>query len=95
MAELHAKYGPNKLNFVYLNVRDEGASQIELYDHLARVGMPTEYLIMDDVSARALTNAADDAVPRTLIFDRSGQPLGKITGYKPMALARISGLVEQ
>jgi thiol-disulfide isomerase/thioredoxin len=95
VVDLHQRFG-TRINLIYLNVLDESASREDLAGFLTQVGLPKDgYVIMDSSHIAALTGAADNFVPRTLVFDRAGAPLARITGYKPLALARVAGLVDQ
>ena len=53
------------------------------------------YAVLSDNQIRSLTRAADNLIPRTLLFDRRGEPIAAIKGYKPLALARIDGFVSR
>ncbi len=94
IAELRRRFSSDTLNLIYLNVRDAAASREDLASYMAKYGMaPDGYAVLADERIAALTNASDIYIPRTLIFDRSGKAVAKITGYKPFALDRIKGLV--
>lgn len=94
VAELRRRFGAEKLNLAYLNVRDDAASRQMLANYMTEYGMaPDGYAVLADEHIATLTHAKDVLIPRTLIFDRSGQPMATITGYKPFALARIEGLI--
>ena len=95
LAELRARFGPERLNVIALNVRDEAATGAEREAFLESVGLPAgAYAILDAEHIRSLTNAADALIPRTLVFDAAGAPIGMITGYNPVAFDRIAGIVE-
>jgi thiol-disulfide isomerase/thioredoxin len=94
IAELRRRFGRDKLNLVYLNVRDSTATSQDLAGYMTAYGMaPDAYAVLSDDRILALTNATDVLIPRTLVFDRTGRPTATITGYKPLALGRIEGLV--
>ncbi len=94
IADLRRRFGRSDLNLIYLNVRDPGASREDLARYMVEYGMaPDAYAVLPDSQIRSLTKAADMLIPRTLVFDRSGAPLATITGYNPLALARVAGLV--
>jgi len=92
---LREQFG-DRINLIYLNVRDESASREDLNRLLSEEGLPADsYVKMDARQIGALTNSADVLVPRTLVFDRTGAAVARITGYKPLALDRVAGLVSQ
>lgn len=94
IAALRAKMGPDKLNLVYLNVRDNFSSREDRNAFLNSYGMRSDsYAILDDGLMAKLTNSESNFIPRTMLFDRTGQPVGKITGYNPIALSRMEGLI--
>ena len=94
IAELRRRFGSDRLNLLYLNVRDTAASRMDLARYMTEYGMaPDGYAVLADDRIATLTRASDILIPRTLVFDRSGQPIAKITGYKPLALDRIEGLI--
>jgi thiol-disulfide isomerase/thioredoxin len=95
LAELRRRYGREQLNLVHLNVRDSDSSRQDRADFLIAAGLPPEYAVLADTQIAELTNATDNLVPRTIVFDKAGVPIATITGFKPMALARISGLVSR
>ncbi|UVO51940.1 TlpA family protein disulfide reductase [Sphingomonas sp. SUN019] len=95
LAELR-RYGRNQLNLVHLNVRDAASSAQDRADFLTAVGLPSSsYAVLDDGRIGELTSAANSLIPRTIVFDGSGTPIATITGYKPLALARIKELVSR
>ena len=60
-----------------------------------RFSLPFEYVVLSDMERLSdLTNDQANLIPRTLVFDRDGQPLATIVGYKPLALGRVAGLVD-
>ena len=96
LVELRRKFGRDELNLVYLNVREDGTPARDLKDFLVSVGMsPTDYAVMDQKQLRRLTNDTQNLIPRTYVFDNAGAPEAMIVGYKPLALARIAGLVDR
>ena len=91
--ELRQRFG-KRINLLYLNVRDT-ASREDLNQYLSEVGLPTDnYARLEDSKIAALTGASDNLVPRTLGYDRTGVPLAVSTGYKPLGIARVAGLLE-
>jgi cytochrome c biogenesis protein CcmG/thiol:disulfide interchange protein DsbE len=97
IARLRRKFGRGRANIVYLNVRDPYATRGDLADHMAQYAMDREgYLIAaDEGRLGKLTNDRGNLIPRTIVFDRAGEPLATIVGYKPVALARVEGLIEE
>jgi thiol-disulfide isomerase/thioredoxin len=95
IAELRRKFGPEKLNVVYLNVRDPYATPEGLAAYMTRFSMPADgYVVMKDLHRLSdLTQDAENLIPRTLVFDRTGEPIATIVGYKPLALSRVEGLI--
>ena len=94
IAELRRQFGPDRLNILSLNVRDEDASREMKAQFLVDAGLaPEAYAVLADENIRVLANSEDVLIPRTLVFDRSGAPLARITGYKPLALDRVAGLI--
>lgn len=91
---LRRRFGPDKLNLVYLNVREDGASPEDLARFLRSIGMPpNDYVSMRDADLPRLTSDSRNLIPRTFVFDKAGTPIAMIVGYKPMALERVSGLL--
>ena len=96
IAALRAKMGPDKLDLIYLNVRDQFSSRQDRNAFLKSYGMPADsYAVLDDGLIGKLTNSDSNFIPRTMLFDRTGQPAGKITGYNPIALDRMESLIGQ
>lgn len=94
IAELRRRFGPSELNLVYLNVRDPDADRADLAYLTQAAGLPADgYVSMKDGALVQFTNDLGSAIPRTYVFDRAGAPVAMILGYKPMALARVAGLV--
>lgn len=94
IAELRRQFPPEQLNIVYLNVRDPYASREVLRDYMTRFSMPLDYVVLGDAQRLSeLTKDRESLIPRTFVFDREGQPVATIVGYKPLALARVAGLV--
>jgi len=94
IAELRRRFGPSELNLVYLNVRDPGAQRADLAYLTQAAGLPADsYVSMKDGHLVQFTNDLGGAIPRTYVFDRAGVPKAMILGYKPLALARVAGLV--
>ena len=96
IAELRRRFPPDKLNLVYMNVRDPFASSEDLAQYLSRFSMPDDgYVIADDPARLSdLTRDRQNLIPHTMVFDRMGEPLASIVAYKPLALSRVAGLVE-
>ena len=93
--DLRRRYGPEKLNFLYLNGREPLASRQDLSAFVRNLGMAADgYAILDDASLAKLTNDTRNLIPRTYVFDRAGAPVAMIVGYKPLALARVEGLLK-
>lgn len=94
IAALRRRFGPAELNLVYLNVRDPGADPAALVRYMRSVGLPADvYATMEDGHLVQLTNDLANAIPRTYVYDRAGASIAMIIGYKPLAFARIAGLV--
>ncbi len=94
IVELRRHFGPDKINLVYLNVREDGAPPADLARFLRSIGMPPhDYVSMGYADLPRLTNDTRNLIPRTFVFDKAGTPIAMIVGYKPMALARIPGLL--
>jgi len=94
LAALRRRFGPSELNLVYLNVRDQGAERAVLGAMSRAAGLRADgYLSMEDGQLVRFTNDLATAIPRTYVFDRAGAPVATIIGYKPLALARVAGLV--
>lgn len=94
IAALRTKMGPDRLNLVYLNVRDQFSSRQDRNAFLNSYGIRSDsYAVLDDGLIDKLTNSKNNFIPRTMLFDRAGQPVGKITGYNPIALDRMEGLI--
>lgn len=95
LADLRRRFTPDRLNIVALNIRDEAATPFEREAFLKSIGLsPKAYAVLDTAKVGALTNAADALVPRTLVFDAAGAPIGMITGYNPLAFDRIAKIVD-
>jgi thiol-disulfide isomerase/thioredoxin len=95
IAELRRQFPPDKLNLVYMNVRDPYASSEDLAQYMSRFSMPADgYVVVDDQARLTdLTNGSKNPIPHTMVFGRAGEPLASIVGYKPLALSRVAGLV--
>ena len=94
IAALRREFPPEDLNIVYLNVRDPYATPQALANYMDRFSMPLEYVVLGDAERLSdLTNDSENLIPRTLVFDREGQLVATIVGYKPLALSRVAGLV--
>jgi cytochrome c biogenesis protein CcmG, thiol:disulfide interchange protein DsbE len=95
ISDLRRKFGPEQLNLVYLNVRDQGAEPEDLASYMRSFDMSTKgYAVLDDdQDIRTLTNTGTRFIPRTLIYNKNGEPLGMITGYRRLALERIEEIV--
>lgn len=95
LADLQRRFAPDRLNIVALNIRDEAATPLEREAFLESVGLsPKAYAVLDTSRVGTLTNTADALVPRTLVFDAAGAPIGMITGYNPLAFDRIARIVD-
>lgn len=95
LVSLRERFGRDQLNLLYLNAREPDASPDELRQFAKEVGIdPREVAVLDDTALRTLTNDSINLIPRTYIFDRVGAPVAMIVGYKPLALARVAGLLE-
>jgi len=95
IAALRTKMGPDRLNLVYLNVRDPSSSRQDLNDFLDSYGMRADsYAVLDDGLIGKMTNSGNKSIPRTMLFDSAGRPVGTITGYNPIALDRMEGLID-
>lgn len=93
---LRRQFGPDKLNLVYLNVREDSARANDLAHYLQSIGMPpNDYLAMEIQYLGRLTNDARNLIPRTYVFDPAGAPTAMIVGYKPLALDRIAGVIDE
>lgn len=96
IAELRRRFPADRLNLLYLNVRDPTASPALLTAYLAQIDLAhVGYARLPDGAIPTLTNSLDVYIPRTLVFAADGRPLASITGYKPFALARVAGLIEK
>jgi thiol-disulfide isomerase/thioredoxin len=97
IAALRRRFGADRLNIILLNVRDGFATDQERAAFVLKAGLrPDEYAVLaSDSHIKMLTNAPDVAIPRLLLFDKTGMPVGRITGYRPAALARVSEIVVQ
>jgi thiol-disulfide isomerase/thioredoxin len=94
IAELRRRFGPRQLNIVSLNVRDEISDREAKALFMKDAGLaPEAYAILANDKIRALANTEDVLIPRTIVFDSAGAPLARITGYKPLALDRVAGLI--
>ena len=94
IADLRRKLGPGGFNLIYLNVRDQASSRQDLNEFMSRYGLrPDSYAVLDDSLISKVTNSDNKLIPRTMLFDSSGQPVGTITGYNPIALDRMEGLI--
>ena len=96
IVDLRRRFGPDRLNLVYLNVREDGAPATDLAQFVSEVGIPPDaYLVMDRQHLSRLTNDPENLIPRTYLFDPVGAPTAIIVAYRPLALTRIAGLVQQ
>ena len=96
IAELRRRFGPETLNLLYLNAREDGASHDDLEKYLTSVGFaPDAYAVLSQSNLSRLTNDSQNLIPRTYLFDRAGVPQAMIVGYNPLALDRIAGLIEK
>ena len=95
LAGLRRELGTGKLNMIFLNVRDEGSSAADRAAFLTGMGLAgVQSAVLKDDAIGSLTGAADHLVPRTIAFDAQGKSLGRITGYKPLAIRRIAGMLQ-
>jgi len=95
IAALRRRFGPERLNIVYLNARDADAAPAWRDAMTRAAGLtPGSQVRMEDASLVRFTNDPAPAIPRTYLYDRRGSAVATIIGYKPLALARIAGLVE-
>ena len=95
IAALRRRFGPDKLNLIYLNVREDGMPAPVLKDYLNSVGLPPDgYIVMATPNLHRLTNDQQNLIPRTYVFDPAGNPAAMIVAYKPLALDRIAGLID-
>ena len=93
--QLRQRFG-DRINLLYLNVRDETSSTEDLRNFLRGAGLSgIDFARLQTDNIAALTGASNNLVPRTLVYDRAGLPLAAITGYKPFALSRVAGLLQQ
>ena len=89
-----ARRGGDRINLIYLNVRDESANRGDLTRYISAIGLPKkDYARLDDSRIADLTGAKDVLIPRTLVFNRTGAPIATVTGLKPFAFRRVAGLV--
>lgn len=96
IARLQARAARGDLNLFYLNVRDQEATRPDLNAALAEMGLRADsYSVLPDRAIARVTGGNVVAIPRTLAFDRDGQGVASITGYRPMALDRLEHLVMQ
>ena len=96
IAALRRRFGSDKLNLLYLNIRDDSAAPQDRAAFITDAGMaPNAYAVLDAAHVGLLTRDARNLIPRTYMFDRSGTPVALIIGYKPLALDRIAGLIVQ
>jgi thiol-disulfide isomerase/thioredoxin len=94
IADLRKRFGPDSLNLLYLNVRDQFSSREEMSEFMRSYGMNADgYAVLDDTLIGKATNSKTNFIPRTMLFDREGQPVGTITGYNPIALRRMESLI--
>ena len=94
IVDLRKRFGTSRVNLLYLNVRDAASSRGALNAFLSSVGLPQDgYAVLPDDQIGRLTGDSDIHIPRTLVFDRTGNGVASITGYKPAALSRIAGLI--
>jgi thiol-disulfide isomerase/thioredoxin len=89
---LQAKYGTNKLQIVGLNVGgDEDQPKIPAFARQMKVSYPIafpEQPLVDYVFGD------DDSIPQTVVFDRRGQVLLKVTGFGPEIKDQLDDAVE-
>ena len=96
VAELRRRFDSDKLNLLYLNVRDDNAAPQDRAAFRADAGMaPDAYAVLDTAHVGLLTRDAVSLIPRTYVFDRAGIPAALIVGYKPLAFDRIAGLIDK
>ena len=94
IADLRKKFGPDRLNLISLNVRDPRPDPGGLAGYLDAIGAaPDGYAILRDGDIARLTHTDTRYIPRTLVYDKHGQSVGVVTGFRPLALKRIEGII--
>lgn len=97
IAALRKKYGSDKLNIVYANLEGVEAQTPEsIKSFLSGAGLDTQdYVVIDQVAYRAIAGTGAVAIPRTYMFDKSGQPTSADGGYSPQFEQEVSAMVEK
>ncbi|HEX8416298.1 MAG TPA: TlpA disulfide reductase family protein [Methylobacterium sp.] len=94
IVELRRRFGPGRLNLVYLNARETGVPAATLSRFLRMAGMrPDDYAVISDAHLARLTRDPQNLISRVYLFDPTGRPTATIVGYKPLAFDRVSELV--
>lgn len=90
--ELQAKYGPDKLQIIGLNV---GGSEDrpKIADFIAKNKMDYP-LGFPDADLEGYIFSETDAIPQTAVFDRSGKLVTKIVGFNEAAKRALNDAVE-
>lgn len=89
---LQAKYGADKLQIVGLNVGgDEDAPKIPAFVKEMKVAYPVAY---PETPLVSYVFGDDDSIPQTVVLDRKGQVVLKVTGYGPQIGQALDAAVD-
>jgi thiol-disulfide isomerase/thioredoxin len=90
--ELQAKYGPDKLQVIGLNVGgDEDKPKVPAFAKEYKIIYPIAFPaddLLDFVCGK------DDRIPQTAVFDRDGRMIKKIVGFDSSAKQELDAAVE-
>jgi len=89
---LQAKYGADKLHIVGLNVGgDEDAPKIPAFVKEMKVAYPVAY---PETPLVSYVFGDDDSIPQTVVLDRKGQVVLKVTGFGPQIREELDAAVD-
>lgn len=89
---LQAKYGPDKLQVIGLNVGgDEDAPKVPAFVKEMNVAYPIAFPEDPLVS---FVFGDDDSIPQTVVLGRQGQVVLKVTGFGPQIRDELDAAVE-
>ena len=93
LVRLQKQHGPKGLKVIGLNVGGE-EDKPKVPEFVKLYGIQYQLAEPDDETTR-LFLAADDSIPQTFIFDRSGRLVEHVTGYDAEVARRIDAAVAQ
>jgi thiol-disulfide isomerase/thioredoxin len=89
---LQAKYGPDRLQIVGLNVGgDDDRPKIPAFVSELKVAYPIAF---PEQALLTYVSGEDDRIPQTAVFDKQGQLVLKIVGFDPAIKEQLDRAVE-